>query len=230
MVYLVGAGPGDPELITVKGLRVLREADVVLFDRLANPILLNEAPTGAIKIDVGKRPRDPNQPRQEWINELLVEHGQKGGTVVRLKGGDPYVYGRGFDELEALRSAGIPAEVIPGITSAIAAPAAAGIPVTHRSLANAFAVFTGHEVGDSVPWSAAVQIPTVVFLMGVERLPVIVAELLRHGRPPETPVAVVQSGTLPEQVLVQGTLGDIVDRAKGIQPPAVIVVGEVAAL
>ena len=234
MVYLVGAGPGDPELITVKGLNALRRADVVLYDRLANPELLAEVPPAAEKIDVGKRPRDPQQTRQEVINALLVEHGRTGKNVVRLKGGDPYVYGRGGEEAIALRESGVPYEVVPGVTSAIAAPASAGIPVTHRGIANGFAVFSGHEAEgaeeDGIAWAAAVAIPTAVFLMGVERLPKIVAKLLEFGRDPMTPVALVSRGTLPEQRLATGTLADILDGVEGIEAPAVIVVGDVVRL
>jgi uroporphyrin-III C-methyltransferase len=232
MVSAVGAGPGDPGLITVRGLAALRLAEVVLFDRLANPVLLDEAPAAAERIDVGKRPRDPQQTKQDFINALLVQYGSLGLNVVRLKDGDPYVFGRGGEEALALRAAGIPFEVIPGVSSAIAAPAAAGIPVTHRSVANGFAVFSGHEAEgvteDGIAWAAAATIPTAVFLMGVERLPHIVAKLLEHGRDPETPVAIVSRGTLPEQVVVTGTLGAI--RGDGVEAPAVIVVGDVVGL
>lgn len=234
MVSLVGAGPGDPELITVKGLKALQQAEVVLYDRLANPALLEEAPGDAELIDVGKKPRDPNQTRQDHINDLLVQYGKEGKRVVRLKGGDPYVYGRGSEELLILKAEGIPCQVIPGISSAIAAPEAAGIPVTHRGIANGFAVFSGHEAEgadeDGIAWSAAVSIPTAIFLMGVERLPKIVAKLLEHGRLAETPVAIVSKGTLPEQVLIVGTLGTIEALAHSIEAPAVIIVGEVVKL
>jgi uroporphyrin-III C-methyltransferase len=234
VVYLVGAGPGDPELITVRGLRALRSADVVLYDRLANPALLAEAPAWAELVDVGKRPRDPQQTKQDFINDLLVRYGKAHSAVVRLKGGDPYVYGRGGEEAMALRAAGVSFEVIPGVSSAIAAPAAAGIPVTHRGVANGFAVFSGHEAeggtSDGIAWEAAVAIPTAVFLMGVERLPHIVAKLREHGAPDSRPVAIVSRGTLPDQVMVSGVLGNIVEKAEGVEAPAVIVVGDVVAL
>jgi uroporphyrin-III C-methyltransferase len=232
MVHLLGAGPGDPDLITVKALRILQRADVVLYDRLANPALLKETPPHALLIDVGKAPRDPWQTRQEHINALLVEYGKTGKTVVRLKGGDPFVFGRGSEECEALEEAGLPHEVVPGISSCIAAPASAGIPVTHRGVANAFAVFSGHEAKDKeedgIVWEAAVLIPTAVFLMGVEKLPYIVSKLVEHGRSPETPVAIVSKGTLTSQQSVLGTLADITEKAAGIPSPATIVVGEVA--
>lgn len=232
MVFLVGAGPGDPELITVKGLRALRQADVVLYDRLSSPDLLAEVPESATLVDVGKRPRDPNQPSQSWINEQLITYGRTHDTVVRLKGGDPYVFGRGSEELAALTEAGIPCTVIPGISSAIAGPGAAGIPVTHRGVANSFGVFTGHEAsesGDNIPWQAAALLPTAVFLMGVERLPTIVNQLIAHGCSPSTPVSIISSATLPNQLLIRGTLQTIVPLAVHVTPPAVIVVGKVAA-
>lgn len=232
MVSLVGAGPGDPGLITVKGLRALQAADVVLYDRLANSELLAEAPGSALLIDVGKAPGDPNQTPQERINALLVQYGAQGLRVVRLKGGDPYVFGRGSEEAAALADHGIDYEVIPGISSAIAGPGAAGIPVTHRGVATAFGVFTAHTVTQdgSIPWAAAAQLPTAVFLMGVERLPEIVSRLRAHGRDPQTPAAIIANATLPTQQVVVGTLATLAERAEGIRPPAVIVVGDVVGL
>lgn len=232
MVYLVGAGPGDPDLITVKGLKVLQRADVVLYDRLAHPDLLAMAPETALRIDVGKTPRDPHQTRQEHINALLVLHGQSAGVVVRLKGGDPFVFGRGIEEVRVLRGAGIPVQVVPGISSAIAGPAAAEIAVTERLVANAFGVFTAHEACtancDGIPWAAAAALPTSVFLMGVERLSQIVFKLIEAGKDPSTPVAVISNATLPHQSVVRSTLEHICEHSEAIVSPSVIVVGEVA--
>jgi uroporphyrinogen III methyltransferase/synthase len=236
LVSLVGAGPGDPELITVKGLRRLREADVVVYDRLANDQLLSAARAEAERIFAGKAP-GAHSLSQDEINALLVDRGLKGKRVVRLKGGDPFVFGRGGEEAEALAMAGVPFEVVPGVTSAIAVPAYAGIPVTHRDFTTAFTVVTGHEdplKGEStVPWDALASGPdTLVFLMGVEHLDSICARLIGSGRPPITPVAVVRRGTWPDQQLVLGTLADIAEQVTlaGLTAPAVTVVGRVAAL
>lgn len=228
---LVGAGPGDPDLITVKGLRALREADVVLYDRLASRDLLCDVPPEALLIDVGKKPKDDQTAKQDWINRLIVEHARNGKHVVRLKGGDSFVFGRGGEEIAAAVAAEIPFQVVPGVTSAIAAPASAGIPVTHRGVANAFGVFTGHEAdetADTIPWAAAACIPTALFLMGVERLSGLVSKLLEHGRDPDCPAALVAHGTLPNQVVVRGTLSTIEALGAEITPPAVLIVGEVA--
>jgi uroporphyrinogen III methyltransferase/synthase len=236
LVYLVGAGPGDPGLITVKGLACLQKADVVIYDRLVSPALLRQAPRGCEMIDVGKSPRRHTLP-QEAINALLVEKALAGKVVVRLKGGDPFLFGRGGEEAEALAEAGVPFEVVPGVTSAIAAPAYAGIPVTHRHHTSTFAVVTGHEdptkADPSLDWQKlATAAGTLVLLMGVGNLPQIVAKLVEHGRDPRTPVAIVQQGTEPRQKTVTGTLADIVQRAReaDIKPPAVTIVGEVVAL
>ncbi|MBI4499018.1 MAG: uroporphyrinogen-III C-methyltransferase [Chloroflexi bacterium] len=237
-VYLVGGGPGDPGLITVKGTEALRAADVVVYDRLIDPRLLSYAPPRAERIYVGKQSARHTL-RQEEINALLVERAQAGQTVVRLKGGDPFVFGRGGEEAETLREAGIPFEVVPGVTSAIAAATYAGIPVTHRGVTSSLAVITGHE--DPTKEASSLHLEglataagTLVFLMGVENLPTLVGELLRHGRSPQTPVALVRWGTWPQQETVTGTLGDIVDtlaaREQPFGAPAVIVVGEVVAL
>jgi uroporphyrin-III C-methyltransferase len=230
-VYLVGAGPGDPGLITVRAVEILRRADVVLYDRLVNPILLGYAPPNAECIYVGKERGAPGRPRQERIHEQLIRYARIGKIVVRLKGGDPFVFGRGGEEALALAEAGIAFEVVPGISSSIAAASAAGIPVTHRGVSAGFAVFAGQEAadgnGDGIPWKAAANIPTAVFLMGVERLPLIVSRLIDEGRDPATPVAVVSNGTLPTQLVVTGTLSTIVDLATGVLPPAAIVVGDV---
>jgi len=235
-VYLVGAGPGDPGLITVRGLECLRMADVVVYDRLASSDLLHEAKEGAILLSVGKETGHHPIPQPE-INQKLVELARAGKTVVRLKGGDPFVFGRGGEEAEALVEAGIPFEVIPGVTSAVSVPAYAGIPVTHREGASSFAVITGHEdprkPDTTIAWDKiATGVDTLVFLMGLSRLPLIVEQLLKHGRPADTPVAVVRWGTRPEQLTVMGRLADIVEtvsRAK-VQPPTVVVVGSVVRL
>jgi uroporphyrinogen III methyltransferase/synthase len=236
LVYLVGAGPGDPGLITVKGLACLQKADVIVHDRLVSPALLGQAPQGCEMIDVGKSPRRHTLP-QEAINSLLVEKARAGKVVVRLKGGDPFLFGRGGEEAEALAEAGVHFEVVPGVTSAIAAPAYAGIPVTHRHLTSALAVVTGHEdptkADSSLDWQKlATAAGTLVLLMGVGNLPQIVAKLIEHGRDARTPVAVVEQGTEASQKTVTGTLADIVAKAReaGIKPPAVTVVGEVVAL
>jgi uroporphyrinogen III methyltransferase/synthase len=236
LVYLVGAGPGDPGLITVKGLACLQKADVVVYDRLVSPALLRQAPQGCEMIDVGKSPKRHTLP-QETINALLVKKSLAGKIVVRLKGGDPFLFGRGGEEAEALAEAGVPFEVVPGVTSAIAAPAYAGIPVTHRDQTSSFAVVTGHEdptkADSSLDWhKLATGVGTLVILMGVGNLPKIVAKLIEHGRDPRTPIAIVQEGTEARQKTVTGTLADIVERAReaDIKPPAVTVVGEVAAL
>src|SRR5437899_1287016 len=231
-VYLVGAGPGDPGLITAKGLEILRSADVVVYDRLVAPSLLAEAPPGAERVFVGKRPHSSGADlAQSEINALLVERARRGLTVVRLKGGDPFVFGRGAEEGEALHGAGVPFHVVPGVTSAIAVPAAAGIPVTHRRLASAFAVVTGHECDgvSSLDWEALARVPTLVVLMGLSALPEITARLLEHGADPDTPAAVIARGTLPAQRTVVGTLATLAARVQkeGLEAPATIVVGEV---
>lgn len=233
IVYLVGAGPGDPDLITIRGIECLKQAEVVVYDRLANPSLLAHA-KGAELIDVGKQP-DRHPVPQSKINALLVEKAQAGKVVVRLKGGDPYVFGRGGEEAQALIEAGLPFEVVPGVTSAIAAPTYAGIPVTHRNIACSVAIITGHRA-DSVHESVydwtnlACGSDTLVFLMGVSNLPLIVEQLIASGRSPETPVALVEQGTRTIQKTAVGTLANIVERATDIHPPAVIIVGEVVRL
>ncbi|MGH2371994.1 MAG: uroporphyrinogen-III C-methyltransferase [bacterium] len=233
IVYLVGAGPGDPGLMTVKGLRMLRTADVVVYDALVNPALLEEAPVGSERICVGKRGGGHAFP-QDTINTLLIDRARAGSTVVRLKGGDPFVFGRGGEECEALRAAGIPFEIVPGVTSAVAVPAFAGIPVTHRRYASAFAVVTGHECdgASDLDWEALSRLPTLVVLMGLHRLPEITRRLLAHGAHPSTPAAVVTDGTSPLQRTVSGTIASIAALAEraSLQPPGVIIVGEVARL
>jgi len=229
-VYLVGAGPGDPGLITTRGLELLRSADVVVYDRLVSPALVAEAPASAERVFVGKHPND-TATRQQDINALLVDRARRGRTVIRLKGGDSFVFGRGAEECEALRAAGVPFQVIPGVTSATAVPAAAGIPVTHRRVASAFAVVAGHECEgrSDLDWDALARVPTLVVLMGLSALPDIVARLRAQGMAPDTPAAVIASGTLPEQRTVVGTLADIADlaAAAALAPPAIVVIGEV---
>jgi uroporphyrin-III C-methyltransferase len=231
IVYLVGGGPGDPGLITVKGLECLRRADVVLYDRLIAQELLTEVPIYAELIDVGKEPKRQRR-SQEEINILLIEKAREGKIVVRLKGGDPFVFGRGGEECQALAEEGIPYEVIPGVSSAIAVPAYAGIPVTQRGVTTAFTVVAGHtgSADSDIDWDAISRIGTIVFLMGVEHLPEIVAELISHGRSADTPVALIQEGTTTRQLVITGTLADIVEKSREIRPPAILVVGEVVRL
>lgn len=229
-VYIVGGGPGDPGLITVKGLKCLQQAEVVLYDRLVAPDLLNEAPADAELIDVGKEPTRHRRSQAE-INALLVEKAQAGYRVVRLKGGDPFVFGRGGEECLALARAGIPFEVVPGVSSAVAVPAYAGIPVTQRNLALGFTVMTGHSAEeDSVDWNGLPRSGTLVFLMGVSHLPEIVQELLKRDWAPTTPAAIIERGTTPEQQVVDGTLETIVTLAQDVEPPATLVVGAVVGL
>ncbi len=234
-VYLVGAGPGDPGLLTLKGADCLRRADVVVYDYLANERLLAYAPSPAKKIYVGKK-GSSHTLEQSQIEALLIREARQGKIVTRLKGGDPFVFGRGGEEAEALAGAGIGFEVVPGITSAIAAPAYGGIPVTHRDFTPAVAFVTGHEKDEegamSPDWKGLSRIGTVVFLMGVGNLPLICRNLTQAGKNPKTPVGVIQWGTLPRQRKVLGTLETIVDRVReaGIVPPAVTIVGEVVSL
>ncbi|WP_228088218.1 uroporphyrinogen-III C-methyltransferase, partial [Cellulosimicrobium cellulans] len=227
-VALVGGGPGDAGLISVRGRRVLAEADVVVVDRLAPRALLAELGDDVVVVDVGKTSGNHPVPQDE-INRILVHHALVGKRVVRLKGGDPYVFGRGGEELDACRAHGVPVEVVPGVTSAVSVPAAAGIPVTHRGLSRGFTVLTGHEDVGKVP---AASDHTVVLLMGVSRLGETAAALVAQGRSPETPVAVVEDGYGPRQRTTVGTLATIAERAReaGVRPPAVTVVGDVVTL
>ena len=232
MVYIVGAGPGDPGLITVKGLACIRRAEVLLYDRLVHPLLLDEAPATAELIDVGKAPEKHRRSQAE-INDLLVAHGRAGRIVVRLKGGDPFVFGRGAEECQALAEAGLAYEVVPGISSAVAVPAYAGIPVTHRDFANTFTVLTGHSAGPAavgVDWATLPKRGTLVCLMGVKHLPAITAQLMAHGHAPETPAAVIGWGTTAAQTVVEGSLADIAQRAAHVPAPAAVVIGEVVRL
>lgn len=231
-VYLVGAGPGDPGLLTRRGESLLRAADVVVYDRLASAALLELAGPDAELVDVGKAPGRAAL-SQEQINELLVTRARDGGAVVRLKGGDPFVFGRGGEEAEACIAAGVPFEVVPGVTSAIAAPAYAGIPVTHRGVSTHFTVVTGHEDptknGTDVDWDALARVGgTLVILMGAGRVAEIAKALIAGGRDSDSPAAAVRWGTRPEQRTVRATLGTIADT--GVEAPSAIVVGDVAAL
>ncbi|HLG21932.1 MAG TPA: uroporphyrinogen-III C-methyltransferase [Candidatus Manganitrophaceae bacterium] len=236
-VYLVGAGPGDPKLITVRGRELLAESDLIIYDYLANPTLLDFAQEGAEKVYVGKKGGTRSASHQEKINRLMIDAAKAGRTIVRLKGGDPFIFGRGGEEAEALAAAGVPFEVVPGVTSAIGVPAYAGIPLTHREMASTVAFITGHEDpakdDPRLDWKKlATGIDTLVFLMGMGNLPAIVDALVQNGRSPKTPIALIRWGTRPFQKTVTGRLEDIVERtaAEGIKPPVVMVVGEVVSL
>lgn len=234
-VYIVGAGPGDVELLTVKALRVIREADVILYDRLINEDILNEARADAELVFCGKLP-GKHAMIQEHIHAQLVEYALRGKVVVRLKGGDPFVFGRGAEEAEVVAAANIPFEIIPGITSGIAAAAYAGIPVTHRDYGSSFAIVTGHMKegkDDSIKWeSLATGIDTVAIYMGVQNLPYIVKQLTTHGRAVDTPVALIHWGTYDKQRIVTGTLENIerIVEEERIANPSIILVGEVVKL
>jgi uroporphyrin-III C-methyltransferase len=231
-IYLVGAGPGDPGLITVKALELIKKADVIIYDRLVSRELLRHAKKGAELIYVGKRGGKPSF-TQDRINKLLIEKAEEGKVVVRLKGGDPFVLGRGGEEAMVLVQAGIEYEVVPGVTSAIAAPAAAGIPLTDRRFASSFAVVTGQEEPGKKERLdyGAIGTDTVVLLMGVGNLDKIAEEMLR-SRPEDTPVAIIERGTTRRQRVITSTLGRAAEDARraGVKPPAVIVVGEVVKL
>jgi uroporphyrinogen III methyltransferase/synthase len=234
-VALVGAGPGDPGLLTVRGRRLLRRADVIVYDRLVDPRLVELAAPDALRIFAGKA-RDRQGLAQGAINALLIAHAGRGRRVVRLKGGDPFVFGRGGEEAEALAAAGVPFEVVPGVSSAVAVAAYAGIPLTHRGLASSFAVVTGHEAlakpARAVRWAPLAAADTLVVLMGLTNLAETARALVAHGRAANTPVAVIRAGTTREQATVTGTLADIAARVRsaGLEPPAVIVIGEVVRL
>ena len=231
-VVLVGGGPGAPDLLTLRGRRELAAADVVVVDRLAPRDVLDELGPGVLVVEVGKAPGRHPVPQHE-INSLLVEHASAGRQVVRLKGGDPYMLGRGGEEVAACREAGIAVEVVPGVSSAFAVPAAAGIPVTHRGLSRQVTVLSGHDALDGADWQhLAAGHGTLVILMGVAMLPTITDGLRAGGMDPQTPVAVVESGWTAEQRVTRGTLAAIADRAEtvGVKNPAVIVIGAVAAL
>lgn len=235
IVYLVGAGPGDPGLLTLKGRECLLRADVVVYDYLANPRLLQLVPIKSKRIYVGKK-GSSHSVEQVQINALLVKEACKGKVVVRLKGGDPFIFGRGGEEALALKCAGVNFEIVPGVTSAIAVPAYAGIPLTHRDYTSIVAFVTGHEKDQAAPmspdWSALAKIGTIVFLMSFGNLAFIVEKLISCGKLATTPVEVIEWGTLPKQRRVSGTLSNIVSRvkAKAIRPPTIVVVGDVAQL
>ncbi|MFG3599376.1 uroporphyrinogen-III C-methyltransferase [Micromonospora chersina] len=232
-VALVGAGPGDPELITVRGWRLLTEAEVVVADRLVPGLLLDELRPDVELVDASKIPYGPSR-AQEEINRILVDRARAGKVVVRLKGGDPYVFGRGGEELLACAEAGVPVTVVPGVTSAISVPATAGVPVTHRAVAHEFTVVSGHVAPDSpaslVRWESLAGLRgTVVILMGLKNLAAISATLVAHGRPAGTPAAVIQEGTTTAQRAIRSTLGTVAAdvEAAGLRPPAIVVIGDV---
>lgn len=236
-VYLVGAGPGDPGLLTLRGKFLLERAEVVVYDYLASRKLLRHVPESAELIYVGKKGGGLHAYTQEAINQMLVEQGRAGKMVVRLKGGDPFIFGRGAEEIEELVAAGIPFEVVPGVTSATAAATYAGIPITHRHYTASVAFITGHEdpakKESNIRWDKlATGAGTIIIFMGIKNLPIITSKLMEHGRDPNTPVAVVRWASTPEQRSVDGTLDTITDivRENGIKPPALIIVGEVVKL
>jgi uroporphyrin-III C-methyltransferase/precorrin-2 dehydrogenase/sirohydrochlorin ferrochelatase len=235
-VALVGGGPGDPDLITVRGRRLLAEADVVIADRLGPRDLLDELPPHVEVIDAAKIPYGRFM-AQEAINQALIDHAKQGKAVVRLKGGDPFVFGRGMEELQALAAEGIACTVVPGISSTISVPGAAGIPVTHRGVAHEFTVVSGHVAPDDprslVDWEALAKLRgTLVLLMAVERIAPIAEALVAHGRSPGTPVAIIQEGTMATQRRVDATLATVGEKAKSenVRPPAVIVIGDVVSV
>ncbi|XEC93201.1 uroporphyrinogen-III C-methyltransferase [Paenibacillus tarimensis] len=232
-VFLVGAGPGNPKLITVRGLECIANCDVIVYDRLASPRLLKHLKPGTEKIYVGKLP-DRHTMKQEEINQLLVDLALQGKIVTRLKGGDPAIFGRVGEEAELLQSNGVEFEIVPGVSSAIAVPAYAGIPVTHRDMASSISIITGHESPEkldrSIHWDKVTNATgTLIFLMGVAKIGYIAEQLIRHGKPADTPVALIRWGTLADQETLAGTLATIENQVKAanFKPPAVIVVGEV---
>jgi uroporphyrin-III C-methyltransferase / precorrin-2 dehydrogenase / sirohydrochlorin ferrochelatase len=230
-VHLVGAGPGDPELLTLKGLRLLQEADVVLYDNLVNRAVLEYARRDAERVYVGKRRRFHGI-RQEGINELLVAHAKAGRQVVRLKGGDPFIFGRGGEEIEALAQEGIDCLVVPGITAGIGAASYAGIPLTHRNVSQSVRFVTGHRQNDQInlDWpELARPDQTLVIYMGLPGLEEILQKLIAHGMPPETPAALVEKATLPDQQIIQGTVADLAQkvRAAAVTGPTTAIVGNV---
>lgn len=230
-VYLIGAGPGDPDLITLKGAKALQTADVIVYDRLANTELLSHARDHSEHLYVGKSPDKPSI-SQEQINRILITKAREGKSVARLKGGDPFVFGRGGEECEALRSEEIPYEVVPGISSALAAPAFTGVPVTHRKEARSFTVVTGHTIkksNDFENWEHLAFADTLVVLMGMRNLAKIADNLMNHGRDSNTPVVVVEKATYKNQRVAKGNLGNIADKAEELSSPGTIIIGKVAA-
>ena len=235
-VYLVGAGPGDIGLMTLKGKMCLENSDVVIYDALVSPLLLDFAPAGTDHIYVGKRSGCHTIPQKE-INQLLIAHARSGRTVTRLKGGDPFIFGRGAEEVLALADAGVPCEVVPGVNSGHAVPACVGIPLTHRDLASVVTFVTGHEHPDktfsSIRWDAIAAIPgTLVIFMGLRNLGQITSTLIQHGRDPHCPAAAIQWGTMEEQLVVVGAMRDIAEKVSkaGLSAPVLIVIGEVVRL
>ena len=230
-VYLVGAGPGDPGLLTLKAAELLRRADTVVYDRLIHPDVLKHARSGTRLIFAGKE-GGGEQTSQDDINAILIDQARLGRVVVRLKGGDPFVFGRGAEEAIALRAAGIPFEVVPGVSSGIAAPAAAGIPVTHRGLSGAVTFATGHRVAQDANWKHLAGAETLVLFMAGRKLAEATAALIREGKPAATPAAMIEAGTMEGQRVVEGTLGDIAVRVAEAQlgAPSLLVVGEVVRL
>ncbi|HWE07073.1 MAG TPA: uroporphyrinogen-III C-methyltransferase [Rhizomicrobium sp.] len=229
-VYLVGAGPGDPGLITVKGRRVLEHADSILYDHLASDRLLDLAPAQCERVYVGKK-RSAHEFSQEEISRMLIERARRGWNVVRLKGGDPFIFGRGGEEMEALAAAGIPFEIVPGVTTPLGLAAYTGVPLTHREHTSAVTFVTGHSV-EAIDWSKVGACETIVLFMGLVNFPSIARELIKHGRAAETPAMAVRWATRPDQQTIAGTLGDLAGRIEqaGMKPPATIVIGEVVAL
>jgi uroporphyrinogen III methyltransferase/synthase len=227
-VYLVGAGPGDPGLITVKGKKILERADAVLYDNLANDRLLELAPSTAERVYVGKK-RSDHEFSQEEVSAMLVERARKGLTVVRLKGGDPFIFGRGGEEMEALAAAGIPFEIVPGVTTPLGIAAYTGVPLTHREHTSAVTFVTGHSV-EAIDWSKVGASETIVLFMGLVNFPAIARELIARGRSAATPAMAVRWATRPDQQTIAGTLGDLAEKLGAMKPPATIVIGEVVAL
>jgi len=229
-VYLVGAGPGDPGLITVKGRKILERADSILYDHLASERLLDLAPAHAERVYVGKK-RAVHEATQEEITAMLIERARSGQTVVRLKGGDPFIFGRGGEEMEALAAAGIAFEIVPGVTTPLGLAAYSGVPLTHREHTSAVTFVTGHSV-EAIDWSKVGASETIVLFMGLVNFPAIAQELIKHGRSAETPAIAVRWATRPDQQTIVGTLGDLAGRIEraGMKPPATIVIGEVVAL
>jgi len=232
LVYLVGAGPGDPDLVTLKAVKALGKADVVVYDRLSNPELLSYASEKAEHIYVGKKPGKPSA-KQKQINAILISKARAGKTIVRLKGGDPFIFGRGGEECLALKNANITYQVVPGISSSLSVPAYAGIPLTHRSVSRSVTIVTGHTVGkNSVDqdWNALSKSETLVILMGMRNMGIITSRLLDEGMESDTPAAVIQNGTHANQQSVTGILSTITQKAEGLSSPGIIVIGETAKL
>lgn len=232
-VYLTGAGPGDVELLTIKALKLVQKADVIIYDRLANDEILKEAKSDAILIFVGKQ-RGYHKVSQDEINEIIYQNSLKYETVVRLKGGDPFVFGRGAEEALYLKKRGITFEIIPGVTSAISVPAYAGIPVTNRGITPSFKVVTGHRKSNdniaNINWNSFIEDETIVFLMGLHNIELIVSKLLEIGKNENTPCAIISNGTTKKQKVIVGMLKDIVLKSNQAQSPSIIIIGEVVRL